>query len=488
MDERQAQLQRRVELLRNGPTDADWKRWAVDPCGWIDDVAWIGTPHDTQFSRQPMILWPYQRETVPWLLAALRHRQWRYVAKARDMGATWICLALLVWLCRFRPGFSAALVSYKKESVAKIGDPDALVSKLRFIVSMLPEWMGCRVSAEPEALVNFGNGSWVAARWGDDPARGGRVMLAIWDEVAACMHQDQMAASLGAATHAAWLLSTFSAPGNWWHQQTRNEHVPVRFWRWDMNPRHTQAWFVEQQRRINNSVLFAREILLDAEASVAGQLIRAEWIDAAIATRLPAGARVVGYDPAGDGECDAVAVVRAGHVVTEARVLHGDSRQRARAVRDLGGSLAYDSSGGWGITTREECPAGIPVLGNDAVPAWLPAGERCANLRAALYWRLRWRLENTWRRTVGGEAEISPESCIQLPNDSKLRAQLLSIVIKERNDGTVYIESKAEMARRGIASPDYADALMYSEAASLFRRSSSSAQKPAGKPLASMRM
>jgi phage terminase large subunit len=101
------------------------------------------------------------------------------------------------------------------------------------------------------------------------------------------------------------------------------------------------------------------------------------------------------------------------------------------------------------------------------VPAWVPGAERCANLRAALYWRLRWRLENTWRRMVCGEVQIPAEQCIQLPRQAELRKQLLSLRLRERPDGAILVESKADMARRGVESPDMADALMYSEAAAL---------------------
>lgn len=479
------QLKRRLALLADGPAPSDWRRWHADPSAFISDLLWIDTPHDSRGLRLPLVLYPYQVEAVPWLLAGYARQEWRCIAKARDMGATWLALAMLLWYCRFIPGFKGAVLSYKQESVAKIGDPDALMSRVRFLVRSLPSWAGVTVPNEPEALAVFSNGSTIAGRWGDNPARGGRVQHAVWDEVAACLHQEQMAASLATAAGSALLLSTFSAPGNYFDRVTRS--LPCLWWNWQLNPRHTQAWYEEQRARIDSPVLFAREIELNPEASMEGALLLPEWVTAAQEIRLQPGARVVGYDPAGDGDCAAAVCVRHGHVVSEVREVAGSLRNRARAVRALGGVMAYDACGGWGATTAEECPAGIAVMGNDGVPAWVPDSDRCANLRAALYWRLRWRLENTYRRLVCGEVQIAPEHCIQLPASPELRKQLLSIKLKERADGAILVESKLDMAKRGVESPDFADAVVYSEAA-LLLGGVGRAPAPARPALSSRRM
>ncbi len=67
------------------------------------------------------------------------------------------------------------------------------------------------------------------------------------------------------------------------------------------------------------------------------------------------------------------------------------------------------------------------------------------NLRAEAYWRLRVFLEN---------------GKLNLPRNDNLSAQLPNILYKNRSDKTIQIESKIEMKRRGMKSPDEADALM----------------------------
>lgn len=75
--------------------------------------------------------------------------------------------------------------------------------------------------------------------------------------------------------------------------------------------------------------------------------------------------------------------------------------------------------------------------------------ERYANLRSEWYWTLRQRLD---------PASDSP---IALPDDENLKWQLTSIKFGLTSKGQVKIESKDDMRKRGVKSPDDADAVMY---------------------------
>ena len=48
---------------------------------------------------------------------------------------------------------------------------------------------------------------------------------------------------------------------------------------------------------------------------------------------------------------------------------------------------------------------------------------------------------------------------IQIPNDNELKNQLASLKIQYTSDGRIKIESKDDMKKRGLKSPDKADAL-----------------------------
>lgn len=69
------------------------------------------------------------------------------------------------------------------------------------------------------------------------------------------------------------------------------------------------------------------------------------------------------------------------------------------------------------------------------------------NRRSEWYWNLRYRFE-------GGEIDIDPL-------DTELAKQLVAIKWKMTSKGQIAVESKDEMRKRGVSSPDRADALAY---------------------------
>jgi hypothetical protein len=73
-------------------------------------------------------------------------------------------------------------------------------------------------------------------------------------------------------------------------------------------------------------------------------------------------------------------------------------------------------------------------------------GDGFANLRAQAYWELR-------ERFLSGAIDIDEE-------DDDLANQLASMKYKRTSKGKILVESKDDMRRRGLASPDRADALM----------------------------
>lgn len=87
----------------------------------------------------------------------------------------------------------------------------------------------------------------------------------------------------------------------------------------------------------------------------------------------------------------------------------------------------------------------IEILGNNASPD----KNRWQNFRAWSWWDFQDRLSK-------GEIDLDPE-------DEKLQEQLLGVEIKKRVSGSnaLLLESKQEMSKRGIHSPDHADAAIY---------------------------
>lgn len=85
------------------------------------------------------------------------------------------------------------------------------------------------------------------------------------------------------------------------------------------------------------------------------------------------------------------------------------------------------------------------ILGGDPSPD----KHRWFNFRAWSWWNLQDRMSR-------GEVDIDPE-------DEKLQEQLMGVEIKKRSAGmdNILLESKEDMAKRGVHSPDHADAAVY---------------------------
>ena len=169
----------------------------------------------------------------------------------------------------------------------------------------------------------------------------------------------------------------------------------------------------------------------------------------AMPTTVPARV-VIGVDIARFGRDRSVITVRRGNVVEDIQVYpYIDTMALAGrvvvAVRERNPDLVnVDEIGlGSGVVDRLQ-EQGIPVHGfNSALP---PVRETaCANRRAEGYWLLRQRFSHR---------------NIRIPHDPELMAELSALRYTFNSSGKMLMESKDDIRKRGLASPDKADALM----------------------------
>lgn len=113
-----------------------------------------------------------------------------------------------------------------------------------------------------------------------------------------------------------------------------------------------------------------------------------------------------------------------------------------RAFREHGGTIHVDEVGVGGGVVDSLREQGLPVLGLNAGAGAMDS-QRFANTRAEWFWGLRERM-----------AEIA------IPADPELIAELVGLRWKVDARGRILVESKEDMRKRGMRSPDKADALM----------------------------
>ncbi len=231
-------------------------------------------------------------------------------------------------------------------------------------------------------------------------------------------------------------------------------------------PGLTTAEWVEERRAIwgENSPLYRARILGEFPERGEDNLIAVPDIEAAVyggagdsrgeaclaPTQDEQGPLVIGVDPARFGPDRSVVLVRRGNAVEEIRVFPSiTTTSLAGLVANVYHELQPDRINvdevglGAGVVDNLR-DLGIPARGvNGASEAMRE--RACANLRAEGYWTLARRFETR---------------NIRIPHDAELMAELASLRYRFNSRGKVLMESKEDMKRRGLPSPDKADALM----------------------------
>src|ERR1700749_2182498 len=86
----------------------------------------------------PFLLFEKQEEWIKWTVEQWKNGEFCLTEKSRDMGASWMAVALSVTLCLFNDGMTIGFGSRKEDSVDKRGDPQSLFYKVREFIKMLP--------------------------------------------------------------------------------------------------------------------------------------------------------------------------------------------------------------------------------------------------------------------------------------------------------------------------------------------------------------
>lgn len=303
--------------------------------------------------------------------------------------------------------------------------------------------------------------------------------LIIGDEATSVDEEVKLAIMRLLATADARLLLIYNptTPDTYAAQQARSPRVEtIRITAWD-TPYFTNEHVPE------GANLITPEFLEDLKASGDGPgtfvwhtsieakdwdlgddlLIPGPWFDRNLVDLPILGAtRQMGVDMASYGSDENVIAVRDGDFLVELAHypsmrmdVYWDTHVTKMARIHQPHFLAYDADGvGAGVTSDAEKvrkyidPAGeiMPFRGG------IHVGARYFNARSAWYWMLRKRFEND-------QIKIAVK-------DDKLRDQLTDIHYTVTPKGEIRVETKQEMRKRGVTSPDRADGVMYSFALS----------------------
>jgi phage terminase large subunit len=469
---------------------------ASAPVRWLASWAWTFDPRESP-SLLPFDPFGRQAEFLAWLAEREARQEDGLVEKSRDMGVTWLCAAFALHRWLFRRGFKCGFGSRKLDLVDRKGDPDCIFEKLRFVLYRLPAWMlppgfdRKRHDCEGK-LLNPHNGSAITGEGGDDIGRGGRSSVYFVDEAAHLEHPKLVDAALAQTTRVRIDVSTPRGPGNPFATKRHSGRVPVFTFHWRDDPRKGEAWYEAERKRLGDPVIVAQELDIDYTASLEGIVIPGAWVRAAVNLDLPRSGRCAcGLDVAEAGSALSVLVPRWGPFVGDpvswgqANTTQTAHRAAEECRRLQAAVLSYDVCGvGAGVrgalaSFEGRLPFYCNAVNGGASPTeavWpdkRTSKERFLNFRAELWWLVRARFERAYEYVTLGVAH-APEDMISIPDHPQLIAELSLPTYSLTETGKVRIEGKEQMRRRGVKSPDHADALATSFAV----------PPPAGRPAA----
>lgn len=280
----------RLERLRADPSLLPGVRayYRDHPADFVHDWGVTFDPRNADVGLPtvvPFLLFPKQREWIEWVMGQWRARKPGLTEKSRDMGVSWLSVALASTLCMLNDEISIGFGSRKAEYVDKLGDPKSLFWKARqFIARVPPEFHGGwdERADSKEMLIRFPQTrSVINGEAGDGIGRGDRAAIYFVDEAAFLERPQKVDASLSQTTNCRIDVSTPNGMANSFAQRRHAGRVSVFTLHWRDDPRKDDEWYARQQDQLD-PVTLAQEVDLSYTASAAGVLIPSAWVQAAI--------------------------------------------------------------------------------------------------------------------------------------------------------------------------------------------------------------
>lgn len=469
----------------------------------------------------PFIPFKRQQDLIQFITELLRDRESGLVEKSRDMGATWTCVWISVWLWLFWGGAQIGWGSRSARLVDIIGNPDSIMEKVRIAIRNVPKFLrptgfSLRDHMPIMRVINPETGATITGDIGDNIGRGGRSLIYFKDESAHYEHPEMVEAALSENAAIQLDISSVHGIGTVFHRrreagvdwypgaEMEKGRTRVFVMDWRDHPGKSQEWYdVKKKKATEEGLLhiFAQEIDRDYSASVEGVIIKSEWIQASIDAHIRLGLKDDGLWGAGldvadedDGSNDRNAIVlRKGIVCKEAgewgaRDPGVTTRNVVAAVQDiLPLELQYDCIG-IGVAVKSEynrlvetkaCPKTLRLVpwNAGAAPLWpdkrVNPGDKKSplnedffhNLKAQAWWHAARRFQNTWR--IFNDPEYAKggwtaEDLISL--DSKSIGGVLPKLVKELSQPTMTKSTKLKLLvdkmPEGAKSPNLGDSFV----------------------------
>ena len=243
---------------------------------WMDQYLWVRSPQEMDLdlgnesdgnpfaATTPVVLWPRQRELVEWVLGRLRDGRVGVVPKSREMGVSWLLVAICYALGSHLRGFSSLFLSRVERLVDDTSERDrkraagagggggsstaSLFGKLDFIHRWQPPWLRPRVEL-PRHPMSFRfldtDGLISGESTNRGAGRGDRRSIVVLDEMAAMDVGDQESIWRSLASVTKTRIAVFTPGLPWCKAEKLRTALPAEAvfeLDWDADPRRDAEW------------------------------------------------------------------------------------------------------------------------------------------------------------------------------------------------------------------------------------------------------
>ena len=480
-----------------------------NPAQFIIDWGTTSDPRNVERNLPalaPFLLFPRQEEWIHWFLDLWKNQKPGITDKSREMGLSWLTIALACTMCLFHDNLVVGFGSRKEEYVDKLGDPKSLLQKARQFISLLPhEFRGdwdIKKHAPHMRIHLPGTNSIISGEAGDGIGRGDRASFYIVDESAWLPRPELVEASLSQTTNCRIDISTPRGMNNPFARRRHGGKVSVFSFHWRDDPRKDEEWYNKKCHDLDDPVVIAQEIDLDYSASLEGVLIPSKWVQASVDAHKKLGIEITGekvaaFDVADEGRDKNAFCGRHGILVEYLEQWSGKNDDIFKSVEKVFtlcdvleyNNLSYDADG-LGAGVRGDARVinarraknnvhqivfnafrGSGEVVDKNKDPFLKQGQAkgqgkgrtnqdfFANAKAQAWWHLRRKFQNTYRAVVE-KLEYEKDELISLsstlPDLTKLITELSQPTYSQNTVGKIIIDKTPA----GGLSPNLADSVM----------------------------
>jgi len=467
----------------------------------------VGTDGQRLPTSLPFIPYDKQADILKDMETAYRNRYDLVVAKSREAGISWIAMGFTLHKFLYDEGSRIGIGSEKEIKVDSIGSSNPLFGKIRYMLYKLPNTLRPKAFKKNPTtgndgsnnhydnhlrMINPDNGAEIIGEVGRNVGRSGRYSAVIIDESQDITAPEAVDAGLESATECRIDIGTSRGQNHFYRRYMNGGAVTTNIM-WYHDPRKNpefakdrpnyDCWWRKnlEEKHKSDQLIIAQEYDMEWSQGSDTLCIPPAWVQAAINfdIELTEGERTTaGFDLSGSGKDSSVYIARTGGLVHMPKKIEAHDPVEAiwgaynYAKEDDIEIFCYDKisvgetlAGVWYASGKDIPFTVFPIAGNAGAThniikeEGLEAVEIYYNLRSEIWHNLRDRFKKTFEYVTKGIKHDHSE-LISIPNHKELVAQL-SYPNRKPKSGRWIIESKPEMRARGLASPDFADAIAY---------------------------